>query len=84
MASFRQIVTPWSFFGFQANLGQSGNRIPDAWSVILIFSLAVTLYLTNTANRTKNLKHSPDTDALSKGTIFAPKNIDFLQKNADI
>ena len=58
--------------------------MPDAWSVILIFSLIVTLYLTNNANRTKNLKHSPRIDALSKGTIFAKRNIDFLRKNADI
>ena len=51
MTSCRQIVTSLSFFGFMANLEQSGSLIPNAWSIILIFSL--TVYLTKTENRTK-------------------------------
>ena len=51
--SCRKIVTSLSFFQFLANLEQSGNQIPDAWFVKLMFSLIVTLYLTKTENRTK-------------------------------
>ena len=48
------------------------------------YSSIITLYLTETENRTKtNLQHSFHTIALGKGTIFA-KKADFLQKNADI
>ena len=36
------------------NLEQSGNQIPKAESVKLIFSLIVTVYLTKTEIRTKN------------------------------
>ena len=53
MTSFQQIVTSLSFFRFKTNLEQSRSRIPDAWSVKLIFSLTVTFYLINTENRTK-------------------------------
>ena len=42
------------FFQFMVNLEQSGNQIPKAESVKLIFSLIVTVYLTKTENRTKN------------------------------
>ena len=43
-----------AIFQFTANLEQSGNQIPDAESVKLIFSLKVTFYLVKTENRTKN------------------------------
>ena len=43
-----------------------------------------SLYLTELENRTKNLYHSSYTTALSKGTTFAEKNAEFLQKNVDI
>ena len=56
-----------------ANLEQSGSRIPDAWSVKLLFPLTVTFYTTKTENRTKNMEHSPHTIAFSKGTIFDKK-----------
>ena len=42
------------FFQFMVNLEQSGNQIPKAESVKLIFSLIVTVYLTKTGIRTKN------------------------------
>ena len=42
------------FFQFMVNLEQSGNQIPKAESVKLIFSLIVTVYLTKTEIRTKN------------------------------
>ena len=50
-----EIVTSLLLFHFMANLEQSGSRIPDAWSVNLMFSLIVTFYLTKTENRTKSL-----------------------------
>ena len=51
MTSYLQIVTSLPFFRFMANLEQFGCRIPETWSVILVFSL--TFYLTKTVNRTK-------------------------------
>ena len=56
-----------------ADLELSGSRIPDAWSVILSFSLIATFYFTKTENQNK------EPISLSKSTIFA-KNADFLQK----
>ena len=53
MTSFRKIVTSLSFFGFLANLEQSGGRIPDTESAKVMFSVIVTFYLTKTENRTK-------------------------------
>ena len=41
------------------------------------------MYLTKTENRTKNLKNSFNTIALSKDNIFVKKD-NFLQKNAEI
>ena len=48
-----KIVTSSSFFGFLANLQQSGGRIPDTESGKLMFSVIVTYCLTNYENRTK-------------------------------
>ena len=42
-----------SFFQFMANLEQCRNRIPNAQSIKLAFSLTVTSYLTKTKGRTK-------------------------------
>ena len=53
MTSCWKIITSFSFFQYTANLDQSGSRIPNAWSVKLTSSLAVTFYLTKTENRTK-------------------------------
>ena len=50
---------------------QSGSRIPDAWFLILAFSLMVALYFIKIEIRTKKV-------------LFLPKNFDFLQRNADI
>ena len=46
-------MTSLSFFGFLANLEQSGGRIPDTESAKVMFSVIVTFYLTKTENRTK-------------------------------
>ena len=53
MTSFQEIVTSLAFFQFTANLEQSGSRIPDAYSIKLMFSSTVTFYLTKNENRTK-------------------------------
>ena len=53
LMSCRKIVTSLSFFGFLANLEQSGGRIPDTESAKVMFSVIVTFYLTKTENRTK-------------------------------
>ena len=42
-----------SFFGFLANLEQSGCRNPDTESAEVMFSVTVTFCLTKTENRTK-------------------------------
>ena len=53
MTSCQKIVTSLSFFGFLANLEQSGGRIPDTESAKVMFSVKVTFCLTKTENRTK-------------------------------
>ena len=83
MTSYRKIVTSLSFFKFLANLEQSGGRIPDTESAKVMFSVTVTICLTKTENRTKNVQHSSHTIALSKGT-FQDKKHFFCKKNADI
>ena len=40
-----------SFFGFRANLEQSGSWIPEAWSLKLTFSSIGAFYLIKTENR---------------------------------
>ena len=40
-------------FQFKANLEQSESRIQEVRSLILLFSLTVTFYITKTDNRTK-------------------------------
>ena len=66
-----QMVTSSLFFQFVTNLEQFASQRSGAWSGKLTFSLIATFYLTKIENRTKNLKHSSHTIALSKGTIFA-------------
>ena len=51
--SCRKIMTSLSFFGFLANLEQSGGRIPDTESAKVMFSVKVAFCLTKTENRTK-------------------------------
>ena len=53
MTSFWEVATSLSFFGFLANLEQSGGLIPDTESAKVIFSVIVTFCLTKTENRTK-------------------------------
>ena len=53
MTSCRKTVTSLSFFGFLANLEQSGGRIPDTDSAEVMFSVTATICLTKTENRTK-------------------------------
>ena len=53
MMPCRPIVTSQSFFQLMANLEESGDQIPHAWSGKFKLSSTVTFYLTSTANRTK-------------------------------
>ena len=53
LTSFWKIVTSLSFFGFLANLEQSGGRIPGTESAKVMFSVIVTFCLKKTENRTK-------------------------------
>ena len=53
MMSCQQIVISLIFFQFMANLEQFGSQITEAWSLKLIFSLTLTLYLKKSQNRTK-------------------------------
>ena len=53
VTSFQEIMTSFTFFQFTANLEQSGSRIPDPYSIKLMFSSTVTFYLTKNENRTK-------------------------------
>ena len=53
MMSCQQIMNLLLFFQFIADLEQPRSWIPDAWSVILTFSLRRTFCLTKTENITK-------------------------------
>ena len=53
MMPWWQNMTSLLFVQFMANLEQSGNQTPEAWSVKLIFSLRVTFYPTKIENRSK-------------------------------
>ena len=53
LTSCRKIVTSLSFFGFLANLEQSGGRVPDKESEKVMFSVIVTFRLTRTEIITK-------------------------------
>ena len=76
-------VTSLSCIQFMGNLQPLGGRIPNSWSVKLLFSLIVTFYLTKPENSEKILTHSSHTIALSRGTIF-PKKHYFLQQQQQI
>ena len=53
MMSNQKIVTSLSFSQYMTNLELFESQIPDAWSVIVTFSLKVTFSLSKTENRTK-------------------------------
>ena len=53
LTSCRKIMTPLSFFGFLANLKQSGGWILDTESAEVMFSVIGTFCLRKTENRTK-------------------------------
>ena len=73
VTSCRKIMTSLSFFGFLANLEQSGGRIPDAESAKIMFSVIGTFCLAKTETELKNLQHSSHTIALSKSTFLDKK-----------
>ena len=50
----REIETSLLFFGFLANLEQSGDRVPDTEPSKVVFSVIITFCLTKTGNITKN------------------------------
>ena len=74
VTSCRKIMTSLSFFGFLANLEQSGGRIPDTESAKVMFSVIGTFCLTKTENRTKK------SVALSKSTFLDKKTLIFCKK----
>ena len=55
MTSCPQSMMSSMLFQSMADLEQSWSQIPDAWSVIFIFSLKATLYLTRLETELKNL-----------------------------
>ena len=69
-------MASFSFFWFMAYSDQSGNQIPNVWSVKL-------LILQRLKTELKNLWQRSHTTALNTGTI-CDKNTIFYQKNADI
>ena len=76
----QEIATSLSFFGFLANLVQSGGRIPDTEYAKVMFSVIVTFCFIKTENRTKK----SFTLLLWVKVLFGTKNAIFLLKNADI
>lgn len=58
------------------DLKQSGNRIPEAWSMDYMFPLMASIS-EKIKRELKNLSYSSDAIALSKGTNFAKKTLIF-------
>ena len=73
LTSCRKIVTSLSFFGFLANLKQSGGRIPDTESAKVKFSVIATFCLTKTENKTKKALTQLSQHLLNKGTFSDKK-----------
>ena len=69
-----------SFFGFLANLEQSGGRIPDTESAKVMFSVIGTFCLRKTENRTKKTSNTALTLLFCVKILFWTKNAIFLQK----
>ena len=59
-----------------SNLEQFGTRIPDVGSVILIFSLTITFYLTKAENGTKKISNTAFILLLRAKVLFLLKNTD--------
>ena len=80
MKSCRKIVTSLSFFGFLANLEQSGGRIPDTDSAEVMFSVTVTICLTKTGNRTKKSLTQLSHYCFEQWYFFGQKTLIFCKK----
>ena len=75
--TLRQQVLTSLLFSNLWPVWKSESWISDAWSVILTFSLIVTVYLTNIENRTKKIYNT--------ALILLPRvKVLFLPKNANI
>ena len=74
------IVTSLLFFQFMANLEQSENWIPDAWSLKLTFLLIVTIYSMENEHRTKKSLTQLILLLSVKVLFFGKKNINFFEK----
>ena len=75
--TLRQQVLTSLLFSNLWHIWKSESWISDAWSVILTFSLIVTVYLTNIENRTKKIYNT--------ALILLPRvKVLFLPKNANI
>ena len=73
MTSCQKIVTSFSFFGFLANLEQSGGRILETESVKAMFSVIVTFCVTKTEKTAKKSLTQLSNIDLSKGTFLEKK-----------
>lgn len=62
------------------DLEESESQIPNAWSVIITFSLITTFYPTKNENRTKKSSTQPSYYWLKKKLPFWSKTADCLQK----
>ena len=76
LTSCQKIVTSFSFFGFLANLEQSGGRIPDTESTKVMFSIIGIFSFAKAETRTKKplTQLCSHTIALSKGTFLDKKH----------
>ena len=73
-------MTSLSFFGFLANLEQSGGRIPDTESAKVMFSVIVTFCLTKTENRTKKSLTQLSYYCFEERYFFGQKTLIFYKK----
>ena len=75
-----KIMNSFSFFQFMTNLEQSKSQIPDAWPIILKYSLITIFCLTKSENRTKICFTKLSQNCFWVKVLFSPKNVDILPK----
>ena len=80
LASCREIVTSLSFFGFLANLEQSGGRIQDTESTKVKFPVIVAFCLTKTVNRPKKFLAQLSHYCFEEKYVFGQKTLIFCKK----
>ena len=75
-----KIMNSFSFFQFMTNLEQSKSQIPDAWPIVLKYSLITIFCLTKSENRTKICFTKLSQNCFWVKVLFSPKKCWYFAK----